>query len=73
MSLFDDSRLDWGALDPLVFSGRKVEFIRRVSEATDCGLNEAQEILARRYEFLRSSKPEGFSQSDEEYWEGFYS
>jgi hypothetical protein len=73
MSEFDDDRLDWEMLDPLVFSGEKLEFVMKVREATGAGLKEAQELLVRRYDFLRTSRPTGFSQSHTDYWTGFHS
>jgi hypothetical protein len=73
MNDFEDSQLDWNALDPLVLSGAKVEFLKRVCEAASVSLPEAQDILGRRYDFLRRSRPQDFSLSHEDYWAGFYS
>jgi hypothetical protein len=73
MDGFEDDRLNWDALDPLVLSGAKLEFIVRVREATSVTLPDAQDILVRRYDVLRRSRPQDFAQSHEDYWAGFYS
>ena len=69
----DDSRLDWATLDALVLSGQKLEFVRRVQEATSSALGEALNLLVRRYDFLRCSRSEDFACMHEEYWRGFRS
>jgi hypothetical protein len=73
MTADDDWRLPWDELDPLVLSGAKLAFIAKVREATGTGLSEAIELLRSRYDVLRRLRPADFSQTHEEYWDGFYS
>jgi ribosomal protein L7/L12 len=73
MSDFDDERLRWDVLDPLVLSGAKLEFIVEVRRATGMGLPEAQDVLGKRYDLLRSRRPQDFAQAHNEYWADFYS
>jgi len=73
MGEFDDERMQWDALDPLVLSGAKLEFIVAVREATGIGLSEAQDLLHRRYDLLRRERPQDFTRSHDAYWADFYS
>jgi hypothetical protein len=66
-------RLDWSSLDGLVLSAQKLEFVRRVQEATSSSLDEAHDLLVRRYDFLRRSRPRDFTCAHDEYWRGFRS
>lgn len=57
----NDVRVDWPSLDRLVLSGQELEFVQRVQEATSCSLDEAHDLLARRYDSLRRSRPRDFT------------
>ncbi len=70
---FNDPRIDWDALDVLVLSGQRVQFLARVCDAADVDLKEAMDALQRRYDLLRRSRPHDFTQTHEEYWKDFYS
>jgi len=73
MGSSDDERLQWEALDPLVLSGAKLQFLMKVQELTGCSLPEAQDLLRSRYDLLRRERPNDFAQSHDDYWDGFYS
>lgn len=68
-----EDQADWQALDPLVLSGAKLQFIVQVQAVRGIGLPEALDLLRRRYEYLRKSRPQDFHCTHEEYWQGFYS
>ena len=61
------------SLDQLIFDNKKFEFIKQYRDIYVCSLKEALEALSTRYAQLRQEYPDAFSESDSEYWEGFYS
>ena len=60
-------------LDDCIFENKKIRFFLIYQENNSCTLPEALEVLGRRYEYLRKTKPNQFNISHEKYWENFYS
>lgn len=63
---------EWEPLDELIIKGRKIQAVVWIRATFECGLQEAVQFLYVRYERLRQKRPQDFTQSHEEYWEGVY-
>jgi hypothetical protein len=71
--LEDLNQKDVEELDNFIFQNEKLWYLKKVRAITDCTLPEALYGLSERYNYLRSFNPNGFSESDKDYWAGFYS
>ncbi|GAA2424488.1 hypothetical protein GCM10010191_40900 [Actinomadura vinacea] len=63
---------EWDPLDSLIVEGRRLRAIMWIRTTFDCGLQEAIAFLYVRYEHLRQTRPDDFTESPEEYWRGVY-
>ena len=68
---FNDPESD--EIDNLIFSNRKLEAVRLIRKLRNVDLAGAIELLNSRYRELRAARPERFTCSDAEYWQGSYS
>jgi hypothetical protein len=64
---------DLRELDQRIFKGDILSGIQYVRNRLQLSLGESQAVFVVRYEELRASAPQHFTESHEEYWEGFYS
>jgi hypothetical protein len=60
-------------LDALILDRKILMGMKRIREALGVRIHEAIDIYQARYRHLRAERPDEFSCSDKEYWEGFYS
>jgi hypothetical protein len=63
----------WQAIDEDIFANQLISAIQRIRDASGCGISEAVGKVSERYSTLRVQRPERFSCSHENYWDGFYS
>lgn len=63
----------WAELDADIFANRVLPTIKRLADVLDCGLKSALGVYVARYEILRESSPDSFTQSHDDYWAEFYS
>ena len=63
----------WKVVDEDLFAGVKLQALVKIRQFSGSGLSEASETMYARYNKLRAEQPEQFKQSDEEYWQGWYS
>ncbi|NXY98744.1 hypothetical protein HYE82_31075 [Streptomyces sp. BR123] len=59
--------------DDYIFACRILLGIKALREHLGCPLQDAFVAFTDRYEVLRRERPDCFSQTHEEYWEGFHS
>ncbi|MFC5833723.1 hypothetical protein [Nonomuraea insulae] len=60
-------------LDDLVLQGQRIRGIKLIKDTFECSLHEALDYYVERYRKLRLTRPDDFTESHEEYWDGFYS
>ena len=60
-------------LDICIFENKKILWMITFRSLVDCSLPDALEFLNQRYDYLRKTYAEKFTQSHKEYWQGFYS
>jgi len=63
----------WQQIDVHLFAGHKLRALVAIREFCGPGINDAVDMMHARYKKLRTEKSDQFKQSDEEYWQGFYS
>ena len=63
----------WLSIDDAICANRKLPAIQQIRAASGCSLKDALELLYERYAKLRAEASHRFSDSEEEYWAGFYS
>jgi hypothetical protein len=63
----------WRSIDEAIFANLKLSAIQQIRAACGCSLGDAIEMLFKRYAELRTTSPNRFSCSEEDYWAGFYS
>jgi hypothetical protein len=66
-------RLPWPELDALILANAKLVLLARLRELGLRSLPHGLELLTVRHRLLRATRSAEFSQSPEEYWDGFYS
>ena len=59
--------------DDHILARRILPGIRTLREHLDCSLQDALTAFTDRYEVLRLERPDDFSETPEDYWDGFYS
>ncbi|WP_030166931.1 hypothetical protein [Spirillospora albida] len=59
-------------LDRLIVERQILRAVRWLMSTFECGLQEAAQVLYARYDDLRRSRPDDFTTSHEECWEGVY-
>ncbi|MET8911656.1 MULTISPECIES: hypothetical protein [Micromonospora] len=64
---------DWDETDRLIIEGRRIQAVQAIRAARECIIPDALDMLAGRYALLRATRPDDLTQSDEDYWAGFYS
>jgi hypothetical protein len=60
-------------LDDLVLQGQTIRGIKLIQDTFECSLHEALDFYVEWYRKLRLTRPDGFTESHEECWDGFYS
>ncbi|GAB5513460.1 MAG: hypothetical protein Rhob2KO_11850 [Rhodopirellula baltica] len=63
----------WAELDPGIFANRKLPVMKRLADVLNGGLKSALGVYVTRYDILRESFPDSFTQSHDDYWTDFYS
>lgn len=63
----------WDEIDKDIFARRTLLAARAIRDLVKCDLRHAIYLLHDRYADLRKAKPDGFSVSEDEYWDGCYS
>ncbi|MGK4583515.1 hypothetical protein [Kitasatospora sp. HPMI-4] len=63
----------WIEVDPFILEGRKIQAMLRIRAEFGVGIRDGIDLLGWRYEKLRRERPDDFSMSPEQYWDGFYS
>ncbi len=69
----DSSPAPTTVADDYILAGRILLGIKALREHHGCPLQDAFTAFTDRYEVLRRETPDHFSQTHEEYWEGFSS
>ena len=63
----------WYELDSDIFANRILPAMKRLADVLDGGLESALGVYVARYDMLRESSPDAFTQTHDDYWAGFYS
>lgn len=63
---------EFDQLDRLILERQVISSMILIREMFGCGLKEAIEFFAARYEKLRQTRPDEFTVSREEYGRGIY-
>lgn len=63
----------WAELDPGIFANRKLPVMKRLADVLNGGLKSALGVYIARYDILRESFSDSFTQSHDDYWTDFYS
>jgi len=69
MMILTDEQCD--KLDPIILNHCIIDGLKQILEWTG-SLRGALEIYNERYALLRELRPDEFTCTDEEYWDGFY-
>jgi hypothetical protein len=63
----------WTEIDARILARNILPALKLIVEQCGIGLGEARDILAIRYQRLRTERPGEFVCTEEEYWRGYYS
>lgn len=66
------SEEQWEQIDALILENNILFPIKMIRDRLGVSINEAGDIHHARYRQLREERPDDFSCSDREYWQGFY-
>ncbi|WP_433699132.1 hypothetical protein [Nocardiopsis sp. CA-288880] len=65
---------EWDRIDELLFHGHTIQAAHAIREQFGpMPLRATIEALSERFEHLRATRPEDFTVSLGDYWDGFYS
>jgi hypothetical protein len=63
----------WDAIEEDIFANNKLSALKAIRDLASCDLSHALTLFYNRYADLRRAEPQRFTDSEDEYWAGFYS